>query len=181
MAKPTIGEFIPVFGIESYEDAVAHYIDWLGFTLDWEWREAPDEPVTMSISRDKANLMLSEDHRAGSSWIVAKVADLEVLAEEWNSRRPTSVSIEFEEPYDIPLVSLLDPFGNRIDFQGVISAEEEARRQQCANLMREYIHRRIDGGHACPTPEEVVEAVGRPPGLAMEVLCEFAEYQPSKR
>lgn len=42
--------------------------------------------------------------------------------------------------------------------------------------MREYVRERLAAGHPCPTPEEVVEAVGRPLGIAIEVLNEFSEY-----
>jgi hypothetical protein len=57
---PTILGCIPSFKIDSYEAAVAHYIEWLGFNLDWEWRSEANKPVIMSISRDNLSLFLSE-------------------------------------------------------------------------------------------------------------------------
>jgi len=180
LIEPRIVELTPVLGIRSYEEAVAYYIDWLGFDLDWEWREAPDKPVTMAISRGGVSLMLTEDEVPGASWLTMAFANLEALAEEWNGKRNGSVSVELEEPYDIPSVSLRDPVGNRLDFQGILSAEEEAERRHRATLMRDYIRRRIDEGVGCPTPDEIVEAVGRPPGLAVDVLSAFAEYNALK-
>ena len=53
MEEPRIERMVSVFGISSYTEAVAHYIGWLGFNLDWEWRQAPGQPVIMGISRDK--------------------------------------------------------------------------------------------------------------------------------
>jgi hypothetical protein len=178
MPAPEITEIIPVFGIDSYNEAVAHYVDWLGFNLDWECRETPTSPVIMAISRQGASLMLNGFPGAASaSSLVLKVNDLAAFAGEWNGRRAGSVEIVIGEPYDIPTVSVKDACGNHMDFQQPVSAEEEALRLQRAVSMREYIRSRQDTGHDCPTAEELVDAVGRPLGLAMDVLCEFPEYQ----
>ncbi len=173
---------VPVFGIRSYKEAVAHYVDWLGFNLDWEWREAPGRPVIMAISRDGASLMLNEDDElAVGSWLTLRVTHLHALADEWNAKRPNSVIVAVEPPYDIPSVLLTDPFGNRMDFQQPVSAEEAEVRKRRASLMRDYIRQQLAGGNPCPTPEEVVEAIGRPLGLAMNILCEFPEYEQPTR
>ena len=37
--KPTIDTIVPVFGVGSYEETVSHYVEWLGFKVDWEYRE----------------------------------------------------------------------------------------------------------------------------------------------
>ena len=37
--KPTIDTIVPVFGVGSYEETVSHYFEWLGFRVDWEYRE----------------------------------------------------------------------------------------------------------------------------------------------
>jgi len=180
--KPKITEIVPVFGIKSYEEAIAHYVDWLGFNLDWEWREAPGRPVIMAISRDGASLMLNEgDELSVGSWLTLRVTDLHALADEWNSRRPNSVLVAVQPPYDIPSIFLTDPFGNRMDFQQPVSAEEEEVRKRRASQMRDYIGQLLAGGNPCPTPEEVVEAIGRPLGLAMDILCEFPEYEHAMR
>ena len=69
---PNIATIIPVFGIGSYDEAVAHYVDWLGFNLDWEWRSAPGRPVIMAISRPGVGLMLNEANTSavGSSLVL---------------------------------------------------------------------------------------------------------------
>ena len=179
---PKITEIVPVFGIASYDEAVAHYIDWLGFNLDWEWRAAPGRPVIMAISRDGVSLMLNE-HPASSSAssLVLKVTDIYAFAEEWNARRPNSVTVAMEPPYDIPSIFVRDPFGNSMDFQQPVSAEEEEDRKRRAPLMRDYVRQRLAGGNACPTPQEVVDAIGRPLGLAIDVLSEFPEYEQATR
>ena len=56
---PNITLTTPVFGIRSYEDAVAYYVDWLGFNLDWEFRSPSSSPVIMRVSRDGLALSLT--------------------------------------------------------------------------------------------------------------------------
>lgn len=173
--EPRITEMVPVLGITSYDEAIAHYVDWLGFTLDWEWRAAPGEPVIMSISRGDFSFMLNE---SGSpppgSWVAVKVDDLEALADEWNRRREGSANVVIGPPYDIPSIGVRDPFGNFLDFQQPVSAEEEAARDERKILMRAFIQCELDAGNALPTPEAVVEAAGKPIGMAMDILCEFS-------
>ncbi|MEO2005363.1 MAG: hypothetical protein ABGY41_14850 [Candidatus Poribacteria bacterium] len=47
--------------------------------------------------------------------------------------------------------------------------------------MPDYIRERLADGYACLTIEEVVDAVGRPLGLAMDTLNEFPEYEEATR
>ena len=181
MEKSKITGLVPVFGIGSYDEAVAHYVDWLGFNLDWEWRAAPGRPVIMAISRDEVSLMLNEAGSQSASRITLSVVNLQGLADEWNARRPDSASVVIGPPYDIPSIYVRDPFGNGMDFQQPISAEEEEARQRRAPLMRDYVRQRLADGKPFPTPEEVVLAVGRPLGLAMDVLNEFSVYGQAAR
>jgi hypothetical protein len=175
MEEPRIHKMVPVFGIASYKDAVAHYVDWLGFHLDWEWREAPGEPVIMAISRDDVAFMLNEwpGSFAGSN-VTLHVRNLEVLAEEWNARRPGSATVEVGPPYEIPTLTVTDPFGNTLSFQGENPVDQV--REENGPKMRAYIQKKLDEGEPFPTPEEVREAVGPVLGLAIEVLNEFPGY-----
>ena len=169
----------PVLRIDSAAKALAHYVDWLGFELDWEWREAPGRPAILSISRDDISIMLNEaDDVGGKAWLTVAVDDLQALAEEWNRRRPGSAKIEIGPPYEIPSVWIEDPSGNRIDFQQPVSTQEQALRDERGERMRELVRGRLDAGEPCPTPESLVEACGRPIGLAIQVLGEFPEYRP---
>jgi len=51
---------IPILHVDSYEKATAFYVDWLGFTIDWEFRFEPGFPVYMQVSREGLLLHLSE-------------------------------------------------------------------------------------------------------------------------
>ena len=54
---------IPVFRIFSVEKAREFYLDFLGFSLDWEHRFEPDMPLYMQVSRGPVVLHLTEHHR----------------------------------------------------------------------------------------------------------------------
>ena len=184
---PKITGMVPVFGIKSYAEAVAHYVDWLGFKLDWEWREAPGRPVIMSISRDGVSVMLNEADEtanigvARGAWLTLSVTGIYALADEWNAKRPNSVTVIDGPPYEFPEIHVIDPSGNRLVFGQQVSSQEEALRQERKPYMRDYIRRRLADDHECPTPKEVVKAIGGPIGIAIEILCEFPEYGQATR
>ena len=176
MTKPTLTKIVPVLGIDSYEVAVAHYVEWLGFTLDWEWRSAPGEPVIMSISRDGIAIMLNEhEDTARSSSITIQVNDLAALEDEWLSKRPEGPKLIIEAPYDIPSINTFDPFGNSVVFSQPVSKKEEARRKALEREMEEWVAAELAAGRPRPTPQQLVEECGRPIGLAMDVLCKSVE------
>ena len=171
-----IEEMVPVFGIESYADAKAHYVDWLGFTIDWEWRAAAGQPVVMAISRGRAAFMLNEYDAPGPSTVTLKVDDLQSLAAEWNSRRPGSVEIAIEPPYEFPAVFIRDSCRNALHFEQSLTAAEEAERAENRERMREHVRALRAAGKPFPTPAALREAIGPALGTAVEVLNEFPDY-----
>ena len=99
--QPNFKSWYPVFGIRSYEEAIDYYVDWLGFNLDWEWREAPGKPAIVAISRDGLDIGLNEHTNAATgAWLSVGVADVQALADEWNGRRPGSVKVVSGVPYE---------------------------------------------------------------------------------
>jgi hypothetical protein len=180
MGEPKIERVVPVFGISSYDEAVAHYVEWLGFKLDWEWREAPGQPVIMSVSRDDVAFMLNaHSDQPKCADVRVQVGNVEELADELNKRRPESVSVQIGLPYEFAELTVRDDSGNTLTFHCDNSEEQERLRSQNVPKMREYIQKRIDDGLALPTPEEVRKAVGPVLGFAIEVLNEFPEYENS--
>ncbi len=143
--QPNIKSWYPVFGIRSYAKAVDYYVDWLGFNLDWEWREAPGQPAIVSISREGINIGLNESEDAATgAWLVVAVADVQALAEEWNGRRPGSVEVVSGVPYEGYVIYLNDPFGNRIHIQQMLTEEEDlAVRAERVPQMHEFVRRQI--------------------------------------
>jgi len=37
--KSTIGNIVPVLIVGLYEETISHCVEWLGFNVDWEYRE----------------------------------------------------------------------------------------------------------------------------------------------
>lgn len=115
--SPRIVSCQPAFRISSYSEAVAHYVEWLGFNLDWEWRSEPDAPVIVSVSRDNLSLFLNEQEVASNVWLRVSVIGLEGMVDEWNERRLGSIELIFEQPYELPTAYVADPFGNGLALQ----------------------------------------------------------------
>ena len=53
---------IPVLRIFDIEKAREFYINWLGFTIDWEHRFGDNFPLYMQVSKDNIVLHLTEHH-----------------------------------------------------------------------------------------------------------------------
>ena len=120
--KPTIGSIVPVLIVGSYEETISHYVDWLGFNVDWEYREE-QLPFVISITRDGFSFMLteldtsSESETSTGSWTVIYVSDIEAMSEELNSRRSNSVKIQLYPPKDIAQIHVIDPWKNLLVFE----------------------------------------------------------------
>jgi catechol 2,3-dioxygenase-like lactoylglutathione lyase family enzyme len=176
-SKPVLHPPRPAIRVGDFDQAIAHYVDWLGFTLDSEWREAPGQPAIGFLSRDHFVFMINEHPNVpGPASIHLDVSNLEVLAREWNERRPGSVTIHRAPPYEFPEVAIEDPWGNRLFFEGKIEAEEQERRALVHARMKSFVENEIEAGRPLPTPEALRDAVGPPLGTAIEVLNEYPAY-----
>jgi catechol 2,3-dioxygenase-like lactoylglutathione lyase family enzyme len=109
----------PIFRIFSLEKAREFYLDFLGFTVDWEHRFEPGAPVYMQISRDGLTIHLSEHHGDGTPGsatyvYMTGVTDLhrELSEKKYRHNRP---GLERRE-WGMTEVAVIDPFHNRITF-----------------------------------------------------------------
>jgi len=175
--EPVLHAPRPAIRVGDFAQAIEHYVDWLGFKLDSEWREAPGQPAIGFLSRDHCVFMINE-HPAvpGPASIHLDVSHLDELAVEWNERRPGSVTIHRAPPYEFPEVTIEDPWGNRLFFEGKIEADEQERRAAVRAQMKAYVEELLEAGRPLPTPEALRDAVGPPLGTAIEVLNEYPEY-----
>ena len=114
--KPTIDNIVPVLSVGSYEETVSHYVEWLGFNVDWEYREE-QLPFVISITRDGFSFMLTESETTTGSWTTIYVSDVEAMSEELNSQRSDSVKIEIYPPNDIAQIHVIDPWKNLLVFE----------------------------------------------------------------
>ena len=120
--QPTISNVVPVLSVGSYEETVSHYVEWLGFNVDWEYREK-QLPFVISITRDGFSFMLteldtsSESETSTGSWTVIYVSDIEAMSEELNSRRSNSVKVQLYPPLNIAQVHVKDLWNNLLVFE----------------------------------------------------------------
>nr|WP_249337072.1 glyoxalase superfamily protein [Serratia plymuthica] len=86
---------VPIFRIFSVEKAKEFYLNFLGFTLDWEHRFSEDLPLYAQISRSGLTLHLSEhygDSTPGSA-VFIPIRDIdalhrELMAKQYRYARP---------------------------------------------------------------------------------------------
>lgn len=115
----TLSNPIAILRIFDETKAREFYIDFLGFTIDWEHRFEPGTPLYMQVSKDTVAFHLSEHHGDASpgSSVRVFVEGLqeyqEVLAAKgYKYYRP---GIE-KMSWGTRDMSVTDPFGNRIVF-----------------------------------------------------------------
>jgi catechol 2,3-dioxygenase-like lactoylglutathione lyase family enzyme len=110
---------VPTFRIFSVEKAREFYLDYLGFTLDWEHRFDDNAPLLMQVSRGALVLYLSEHHGDGcpGTQISAYLTGLDELHAELVAKRYRYMRPGIEEkPWNARVMGVIDPFGNRIFF-----------------------------------------------------------------
>ena len=111
----------PILRIFDYDKALAFYLTWLGFRLDWEHRPA-DSPAYLQITRGDVTLHLSEHHgdaSPGARVLIDDFAQLatfhqHLLAQEYRHNRP-ALTTPFYDPTALEM-TVIDPFGNRLTF-----------------------------------------------------------------
>lgn len=106
---------VPVLRVQRTDDAREFYLDYLGFSVEWEHRFEPGLPLYTRIVRDSARLDLSEHHGDGTAgtavWI--PVADVKALHDELSAKKygRARASIDRDAPGG-PTIEVVDPFGN---------------------------------------------------------------------
>ena len=107
---------IPILRIFDVAKAREFYVDYLGFTVDWEHRFEPDLPMYMQVSRAGLVLHLSEHHGDGTPGTVVYVTTknvaeyhAELAAKPYRYLRP---GLETDEIGTC--LTVTDPFGNTL-------------------------------------------------------------------
>jgi catechol 2,3-dioxygenase-like lactoylglutathione lyase family enzyme len=110
---------IPILRIFSIDKAREFYLDFLGFSVDWEHRFGNDFPLYMQVSRDGLVLHLSEHHGDGSPGanVFVEMAGIEALHRELIAKNYRYLKPGLERaPWNALTMQVTDPFGNRIRF-----------------------------------------------------------------
>lgn len=117
-AGPVFQPAMPIVRIFDVDKAREFYLDFLGFTLDWEHRFAPNTPLYCQVSRGELRLHLSEhsgDASPGGNMVVymrgVEAWQKELVAKNYRYNRP---GLSHEE-WGLEM-QVIDPFGNRIRF-----------------------------------------------------------------
>ena len=110
---------IPILRIFSVEKAREFYVEYLGFSIEWEHHFEENTPAYLQVTRGALTLHLSEHHGdacPGSTifvWMVGiEEFHREITGKEYKHLRP-GLETTF---YDAKCVEVIDPFGNRIRF-----------------------------------------------------------------
>ena len=122
MDEFSINRTVPVLRIFSIAKAKEFYCDFLGFSIDWEHRFGDDFPVYMQVSRAGLVLHLSEHHgdACPGSTVHAEMTGIDALHRAVTAKPYTyyKPSIEHADS-GARVMSVTDPFGNRIRFSEI--------------------------------------------------------------
>ncbi|OWQ45349.1 glyoxalase/bleomycin resistance/extradiol dioxygenase family protein [Roseateles noduli] len=114
----------PILRMFDEAKALEFYVQFLGFTVDWEHRFEPGLPLYMQVSRDGCALHLSEHHGDACPGAAMRIEtdDIDAFHAELIARRYGNARPGLEEtPWGSKDVSVTDPFGNRLTFTNAIS------------------------------------------------------------
>ena len=109
---------IPVFRIFSVEKAKEFYLDYLGFSLDWEHQYEDNFPLYLQVSRSGLTIHLSEHHgdsTPGSTAFIP-VEEIETLHTELSQKDYRFAKPGIDTEGWGRVMQIADPFGNRLRF-----------------------------------------------------------------
>jgi len=130
---------IPVLRIFDIAKAKEFYLDFLGSSMDWEHRFAPDLPLYMQISRGDLRLHLSEHHGDGSpaAAVFVDMIGLEELHHEITKKGYTHLRPGIRRmEWNADTMQVLDPFGNCIRFTEYLQTRESTGKKSARSTSK---------------------------------------------
>lgn len=112
--------------IFSVEKAKEFYVDFLGFTVDWEHHFDEQSPAYLQVSRDGLTLHLTEHYGdcCPGSTVFLWMTGIEELHQELSAKKYKYLRPGIETTfYDSKCVEVIDPCGNRIRFNENLKPE----------------------------------------------------------
>ncbi|MGO4106120.1 glyoxalase superfamily protein [Paenibacillus sp. YAF4_2] len=112
-------QIVPILRIFDEGKAKEFYLDFLGFTLDWEHQFEPDTPLYMQISKGNVRLHLSEHYGDSSpgSTIRIEMTGISELHKELMEKKYKYARPGLDKtPWESVECKINDPFGNKIVF-----------------------------------------------------------------
>lgn len=110
---------IPILRILDVAKTREFYLEYLGFSVDFEHRFHDNAPLFMGISRAGVRLFLSEHHGDGipGTYVRIDVRGLEELHAELQAKRYRYMNPTIQEQeWGQRELTVYDPFGNRLIF-----------------------------------------------------------------
>lgn len=111
----------PIPILRSFDEAKAKefYVDFLGFTVEWEHRFEDNTPLYMQLSKDNCVIHLSEHHGDSSPGTTLRILtsnldayQKELLEKQYKNARPGVQDM----PWGTRETAISDPFGNKLIF-----------------------------------------------------------------
>jgi hypothetical protein len=114
-----LGKITPILRI--FDEAMARefYIDFLGFTVDWEHRFEPDLPLYMQVSKDQCVLHLSGHFGdcCPGAHLRIEIDGLDEYQQQLIAKRYKHSRPEIQEgPVGSREMTISDPSGNSLSF-----------------------------------------------------------------
>ncbi len=114
-----VGAAVPILRMVDVPTAHEFYLDYLGFTVEWEHRFEPHLPLYTRIRRDQLVIDLSEHHGDGTPgaalWV--PVTDVHALHRELSAKHyPRQCPDVDEQAPGGPTLEVIDPSANTIRF-----------------------------------------------------------------
>jgi catechol 2,3-dioxygenase-like lactoylglutathione lyase family enzyme len=112
------GSVTPVLRMFDVAKAREFYVDFLGFTVDFEHRYEADFPLYMGLSRGECRLHLSEHHGDGApgAHFRVSVEGIEEFHEQLLGKAYRYARPGLEVTPWAREIRIADPFGNRVVF-----------------------------------------------------------------
>jgi uncharacterized glyoxalase superfamily protein PhnB len=110
---------VPIMRILDEAKAREFYLNYLGFSIDFEHRFQENAPLFMGISRDGLTLFLSEHHGDGipGTHVVADIDGVDELHRELQAKKYKYMNPGIQQQeWGTRELSVYDPFGNRVIF-----------------------------------------------------------------
>lgn len=119
-AQPGIAFEKPIPILRSFDEAKARefYLDFLGFSVEFEHRFEADLPLYLGITRNGLQLHLSEHHGDASpgATVFIPTQNIELLRDELQAKRYGFGRPDIVEQGWGKELQVYDPFGNRLRF-----------------------------------------------------------------
>lgn len=117
--QPALGAPMPILRVYDSARARQFYIDWLGFTVDFEHRFDNTAPLFTGVTSGETSLGLSEHHGDGTPgsvvWIPTRQLTAYRDALRSNPAEQLRPGIDPHAPGG-PTMTITDPFGNELRF-----------------------------------------------------------------